>query len=323
MRRHEFITLVATPRGGLAARAAAWREAARSDCSILRIDLESRSGDERRGYRRRLETIMRGEVMKIVVIGGTGLIGSKVVEKLKQKGHEAIAAAPNTGVNTITGEGLKEAMADAQVVIDLANSPSFEDKAVLEFFETSERNLLPAEAAAGVRHHVALSIVGTDRSDNGYFRAKVAQEKLIEDSGIPYTIIRSTQFLEFLGGIAASSADGNMVRISPGLFQPIAADDVAAIVADVALTAPRNGIVEIAGPERAPFNKFVARYLKAIGDPRVVMSDPEAQYFGGRVEEHSLVPLGEARLGRIGFEEWLSRSQKQPDPASANRRRAP
>src|SRR5438874_9926150 len=253
---------------------------------------------------------MRGEVMKIVVIGGTGLIGSKVVEKLKQKGHEAIAAAPNTGVNTITGEGLKEAMAGAQVVIDLANSPSFEDKAVLEFFETSGRNLLAAEAAAGVRHHVALSIVGTDRTpDNGYFRAKVAQEKLIDKSGITYTIIRSTQFLEFLGAIAASSAEGRMVRLSPGLFQPIAADDVAAIVADVALAAPRNGIVEIAGPERAPFNEIVARYLKAVGDPREVVSDPEARYFGGRVEERSLVPLAEARLGRIDFDEWLRRSQ--------------
>jgi uncharacterized protein YbjT (DUF2867 family) len=247
--------------------------------------------------------------MKIVVIGGTGLIGSKVVARLKRKGHDALAAAPNTGVNTITGDGLKEAMAGAQVVVDLANSPSFEDKAVLEFFETSERNLLPAEAAAGVRHHVALSIVGTDRSDNGYFRAKVAQEKLIKTSGIPYTIIRSTQFLEFLRGIVASGADGNIVRISPGLFQPIAADDVAANVADVALAAPRNGIVEIAGPERAPFNEFVARYLKAVGDPREVVSDPEARYFGGRVEEHSLVPLGEARLGHIGFDEWRRSSQ--------------
>jgi uncharacterized protein YbjT (DUF2867 family) len=247
--------------------------------------------------------------MKIVVIGGTGLIGSKVVARLKQKSHDALAAAPNTGVNTITGDGLKEAMAGAQVVVDLANSPSFEDKAVLEFFETSERNLLPAEAAAGVRHHVALSIVGTDRSDNGYFRAKVAQEKMIKTSGIPYTIIRSTQFLEFLRGIVASGVDGNIVRISPGLFQPIAADDVAAIVADVALAAPRNGIVEIAGPERAPFNEFVARYLKSVGDPREVVSDPEARYFGGRVEEHSLVPLGEARLGHIGFDEWRRRSQ--------------
>jgi uncharacterized protein YbjT (DUF2867 family) len=248
--------------------------------------------------------------MKIVVIGGTGLIGSKTVAMLRQGGHEVLAASPNTGVNTITGEGLTEAMAGTQVVVDLANSPSFEDRAVLEFFETSGRNLLAAEAAAGVRHHVALSIVGTDRMpDNGYFRAKVAQEQLIEASGIPYTIIRSTQFLDFLGRIADSSANGNMVRISPGLFQPIAADDVAAIVAEVALAAPRRGIVEIAGPERAPFNELVARYLKAVGDPREVVRDPEARYFGGRVEERSLVPLGDARLGRIGLDEWLRRSQ--------------
>src|SRR5215475_5409632 len=241
--------------------------------------------------------------MKIIVIGGTGLIGSKVIANLNQKGHEALAAAPNTGVNTITGEGLKEAMAGAQVVIDLANSPSFEDRAVLEFFETSGRHLLAAEAAPGVRHHVALSIVGTARMpDNGYFRAKVAQEQLIEASGIPYTIIRSTQFLDFLGRIADSSANGNVVRISPGLFQPIAADDVASIVAEVALAAPRSGIVEIAGPERAPFNDIVARYLQAVGDPREVVSDPEARYFGARVEEHSLVPLGDARLGRIGLD---------------------
>ena len=248
--------------------------------------------------------------MKIVVIGGTGLIGSKTVAILRQGGHEVVAASPNTGVNSITGEGLTEAMAGAQVVIDLTNSPSFEDKAVLEFFQTSGRNLLAAEAAAGVRHHVALSIVGIDRTrDNGYFRAKVAQEKLIETSGIPYTIIRATQFLEFLGAIAASAADGNQVRLSPGLFQPIAADDVAPIVADVALATPRNGIVEIAGPERAPFHEIVARYLKAVGDPRQVVCDPEARYWGGRVEERSLVPLGEARLGRIGLDEWIRRSQ--------------
>jgi uncharacterized protein YbjT (DUF2867 family) len=248
--------------------------------------------------------------MKIVVIGGTGLIGSKTVAMLRQGGHEVVAASPNTGVNTITGEGLNEAVADTQVVIDLANSPSFEDRAVLEFFETSGRNLLAAEAAAGVRHHVALSIVGTDRTpDNGYFRAKVAQEQLIVTSGIPYTIIRSTQFMDFLGRIADSCTDGNVVRVSPGLFQPIAADDVAAIVAEVALAAPRNGIVEIAGPERAPFNEIVARYLKAAGDPRAVVSDPEARYYGGRVEGRSLVPLGEARLGRIGLDEWLRRSQ--------------
>jgi uncharacterized protein YbjT (DUF2867 family) len=247
--------------------------------------------------------------MKIVVIGGSGLIGSKTVPILRQGGHEVVAASPNTGVNTITGEGLTEAMAGTQVVIDLTNSPSFEDKAVLEFFQTSGRNLLPAEVAADVRHHVALSIVGIDRSDNGYFRAKVAQEKLIKSSGMPYTIIRATQFLEFLGAIADSAADGNTVRLPPGLFQPIASDDVAAFVADVALAAPRNGIVEIAGPERAPFNEIIARYLKAVGDPREVVSDPEARYWGGRVEEHSLVPLGEARLGRIDFDEWLRRSR--------------
>jgi uncharacterized protein YbjT (DUF2867 family) len=247
--------------------------------------------------------------MKIVVIGGTGLIGSKVVAILRQGGHEVIAASPQGGVNTITGEGVKEAVAGAQVVIDLANSPSFDDNAVLEFFQISGRNLLAAEAAAGVRHHVALSIVATDRTDNGYFRAKVVQEKLVVASGIPYTIVRSTQFMEFLRGIADSSADGNKVRLPPILFQPIAADDVATIVADVALGEPRSGIVEIAGPEGAPFNEIVARYLKAVGDPREVVRDPEARYWGGRVEERSLVPLGEARLGRIGLDEWLRRSR--------------
>jgi uncharacterized protein YbjT (DUF2867 family) len=247
--------------------------------------------------------------MKIVVIGGTGLIGSKTVAILRQDGHDVVAASPQSGVDTITGQGLKEALAGAQVVTDLANSPSFEDKAVLEFFETSEHNLLPAEAAAGVGHHVALSIVAIDRTDNGYFRAKVAQEKLIEASGVPYTIIRATQFLEFLRSIADSSAVGNTVRLPPVMFQPIAADDVAAIVAETALAAPRNGVLEIAGPERAPFNELVARYLKAVSDPREVVGDPEALYAGGRVEERSLVPLGEARLGRIGLDEWLRRSQ--------------
>jgi uncharacterized protein YbjT (DUF2867 family) len=248
--------------------------------------------------------------MKIVVIGGTGLIGSKTIPILRQGGHEVLAASPNTGVNAITGEGLKGAVAGAQVVIDLSNSPSFEDKAVLEFFQTSSRNLLAAEAAADVRHHVALSIVGIERSpDNGYFRAKVAQEKLITSSAIPYTIVRATQFMEFLRAIADAGAEGGKIRLSPGLFQPIAADDVAAFVADAALAAPRNGIVEIAGPERAPFNEIVARYLKAVADPRTVVRDPEARYWGGRVEERSLVPLGEARLGRIGLDEWLRRSQ--------------
>jgi uncharacterized protein YbjT (DUF2867 family) len=248
--------------------------------------------------------------MKIVVIGGTGLIGSRVVAILRKGGHEVIAGSPKSGVNSITGEGLEEALAGAQVVIDLANAPSFEDKAVLEFFETSGRNLLAAAAAAGVRHHVALSIVGIDRTpDNGYFRAKIAQEKLVEASRIPYTIVRSTQFLEFLDGIASFSADGNRVRLPPSLFQPIAADDVAAIVADVAVAVPRNGIVEIAGPERAPFNEMVAHYLQAVGDPREVVRDPEAPYFGSRLVEYSLVPLGEARLGRIGVDEWLRRSR--------------
>ena len=250
--------------------------------------------------------------MKIVVIGGSGLIGSKTAAILRHAGHDVVAASPRRGINSITGEGLKEAMANAAVVIDLANSPSFENKAVLEFFETSSRNLLSAEAAAGVRHHVALSIVGTDRtSDNGYFRAKVAQEKLIEASGIPYTIVRATQFMEFVGAIANSSADGNVVRLSPGLFQPIAADDVAAIVADVAVGAPRNGIVDIAGPQRAPFDEIIARYLKAIGDPREVVRDPEALYWGGRVEEQSLVPLGEARLGHIALDEWVRRPRAE------------
>src|SRR6201995_4024015 len=248
-------------------------------------------------------------IMKIVVIGGTGLIGSKTVAILRKAGHDVVAASPRGGVNSITGEGLGEAMAGASVVVDLANSPSFEDKAVLEFFETSGRNLLAAEKVAGVRHHVALSIVAIDRTDNGYFRAKVAQEALIRSSGIPYTIVRATQFLEFLRGIADSSADRNIVRLPPVLSQPIAADDVAATVADVALAPPRNGIVEIAGPDRAPFNEIIARYLKAVGDPREVVSDPEARYWGGRVDEHSLVPLGEAALGRIGFDEWLRRSQ--------------
>ncbi len=246
---------------------------------------------------------------KIVVIGGTGLIGSKVVAILRKGGHEVVAASPKNGVNSITGEGVKQAMAGAQVVIDLANSPSFEDKAVLEFFETSGRNLLASEAAAGVGHHVALSIVGIDRTDNGYFRGKLAQEKLIKAAGIPYTVVRSTQFLEFLGAIADSSANGNRIRLPPVLFQPIAAEDVAAIVADVALAPPRNGIIEIGGPERAPFNEIVTRYLKAIGDPREIIRDPTARYWGGAVEEHSLVPLGEARLGRINLDEWVRRSR--------------
>jgi uncharacterized protein YbjT (DUF2867 family) len=247
--------------------------------------------------------------MKIVVIGGTGLIGSKTVAILRQRGHQVVAASPQSGVNTLTGEGLDEALAGAQVVVDLANSPSFEDNVVLDFFKTSEGNLLPAEEAAGVQHHVALSIVAIDRTDNGYFRAKIAQEKLIQASGIPYTIVRSTQFMEFLRGIVDSAANGTIVKLPPALFQPIAADDVAAFVAEAALAPPRNGVIEIAGPEREPFNEIVARYLKGIGDPREVVSDPEAPYWGARIEERSLVPLGEARLGRIDLDQWLRRSK--------------
>lgn len=248
--------------------------------------------------------------MKIVVIGGTGLIGSKTVAILRQAGHEAIAASPSKGIDSYTGEGLREAMAGAQVVIDLANAPSWEPGAVLDFFQTTSRNLLAAEAEAGVQHHVALSIAGTDRMPgNGYFLAKVAQERAIIDSGLPYTVVRATQFMEFLGGIAGAAADGDVVKLAPGQFQPIAADDVAALVADVALAVPRNGVVEIAGPERAPLDEFIARYLKAVGDPRAVVRDPEARYFGGRVEELSLVPLGVARLGRTGMEEWLRGAQ--------------
>jgi uncharacterized protein YbjT (DUF2867 family) len=248
--------------------------------------------------------------MKIVVIGGTGLIGSKTVSILRQAGHGVLAASPKSGVNSITGEGLKAAMAGTDVVVDLANSPSFENKAVLEFFETSGRNLLAAEKTAGVKHHVALSIVGTERTpDNGYFLAKVAQEKLIQASRIPYTIVRATQFMEFLGAIAESSVDGNVIKVSPGAFQPIAADDVARYVADAALAAPRNGIVDIAGPERAPFNEIIARYLKAVGDSRQVVRDPQARYWGGLVDDRSLVPLGEARLGRITLDDWVRRSK--------------
>jgi uncharacterized protein YbjT (DUF2867 family) len=248
--------------------------------------------------------------MKIVVIGGTGLIGSKTVSILRKAGHDVLAASPKNGINSITGEGLKQAMAGTEVVVDLANSPSFENKAVLEFFETSGRNLLAAEKAAGIKHHVALSIVGTDRTpENGYFLAKVAQEKLVQASGIPYTIVRATQFLEFLGAIAESGVDGKVIKVSPGAFQPIAADDVAPFVADAALAPPKNGIVDIAGPERAPFNEIIARYLKAVGDVRQVVRDPQARYWGGLVDDHSLVPSGEARLGRITLEEWVRRSR--------------
>lgn len=245
--------------------------------------------------------------MKIVVIGGTGLIGSKLVKRLVARGHEAVAASPNTGVNTLTGEGLADALKGAQVVVDVANSPSFEDKAVMDFFETSGRNLLAAEAAAGVQHHVALSVVGTERlQGSGYFRAKLAQEKLIRATSVPYTIVHATQFLEFLGGIAQSGTEGQTVRLSPAMVQPIASEDVAAAMADVALGAPVNGTVEIAGPERVGLAALVTRYLKATGDPRTVVADAKAPYFGVELDDRSLTPGDHPRLGTIGFDAWLA-----------------
>ncbi|MGE0850619.1 MAG: SDR family oxidoreductase [Hyphomicrobiaceae bacterium] len=250
--------------------------------------------------------------MKIVVIGGSGLIGTKVVNGLRQKGHEVVAASPNSGVNTITGEGLAEALAGAQVVVDLANSPSFEDRAVLEFFQTSGRNLLAAEAAAGVKHHVALSVVGSDRlPDSGYLRAKMAQEGLIKASKIPYTIVRSTQFFEFVNAIAQSGSVGQTVRLSPALLQPIGSDDVAAAVVDVALGVPVNGMIEIAGPERIPLNELARRYLNATKDPRQVVADTHARYFGAEINDQSLTPGDNPRLGSIRFEDWLGRTLAQ------------
>jgi uncharacterized protein YbjT (DUF2867 family) len=249
--------------------------------------------------------------MKIVLIGGTGLIGSKTAARLRDKGHEVLAASPKTGVNTITGEGLASALAGADVVVDLANAPSWEDQAVLDFFETSGRNLLAAERDAGVKHHIALSIVGSERlPENGYFRAKLAQERLIKGSPIPYTIIHSTQFMEFLKGIADEATVGTVARLSPAAFQPIASDDVADIVADVALARPVNGMIEIAGPERFRMNEIIGRYLKAIHDPRTVEADVHARYFGSELDDRSLVPDEGARLGKIGFADWFRQSQQ-------------
>jgi uncharacterized protein YbjT (DUF2867 family) len=249
--------------------------------------------------------------MKIVVIGGTGLIGSKTVTRLRQKGHEVVAASPNTGVNTLTGEGLAAALAGAQVVIDLANSPSFQDKAVLDFFQTSGRNLLAAETAAGVRHHVALSVVGTDRlQDSGYFRGKLAQETLIHAGAIPYTIVRSTQFFEFMGGIANAGTVGQSVHLSPALVQPISSDDVADAMTDAALGSPVNGMIEIAGPERLKLSALIAHFLAANHDPRSVIADPQAQYFGVTLNDESLVPAGVARLGVTHYETWLAQAAR-------------
>jgi uncharacterized protein YbjT (DUF2867 family) len=248
--------------------------------------------------------------MKIVVIGGSGLIGKKVVMNLRQHGHEVAAASPSSGVNTVTGEGLAQALAGAKVVVDVANAPSWEDNAVLAFFETSGRNLLAAEAAAGVGHHVALSVVGTDRLlAAGYFRAKMAQEKLIKASPIPYTIVRATQFFEFVGGIAQSATEGQTVRLPPVLMQPLAADDVAAVVADVALAEPLNRTVELAGPEPIRQDNLVRQFLNATGDARVVITDPKALYYGIEVNDQSLTPGDNPRLGTIRFEDWLRQRQ--------------
>lgn len=244
--------------------------------------------------------------MKIVVIGGSGLIGAKVVSRLLELGHEALAASPSTGVNTLTGEGLSEALADAQVVVDVANSPSFEDKTALEFFETSGRNILKEEAAAGVKHHVALSVVGTERLlQSGYFRAKMAQENLIKASKIPYTILRATQFFEFIDSIAQSATDGQMVLLPRAFIQPVVSDDVASLLVDIALEEPINGIVELAGPEKFPLDELVRLYLRANQDTRHVVTDDKARYFGIELNDKSLVPSGDFHRGQAYFRDWL------------------
>jgi len=246
--------------------------------------------------------------MKIVVIGGTGLIGSKVVKVLRDQDHEVIAASPSKGINSVTGEGLAAALADAQVVVDVANAPSWEDKAVLEFFETSGRNLVAAEVIAGVGHHVALSVVGTDRLlASGYFRAKMAQENLIKASPIPYTIVRATQFFEFVAGIAQSATEGQTVQLPPVLMQPIAADDVAAVMAETALARPSNGTFDLAGPETIRQDDLVRQFLAATGDTRSVVTNPKALYFGLTVNDQSLTPGDNPRLGSTRFADWLSR----------------
>jgi uncharacterized protein YbjT (DUF2867 family) len=247
--------------------------------------------------------------MKIVVIGGTGLIGSKLVEKLRNDGHEPLAAAPNTGVNTLTGEGLAEALEGAQVVVDVANAPAWGDAEVLDFFQTSSHNLLAAEAAAGVGHHVTLSVVGTERLlDSGYFRAKLAQEDLVKAGPVPYTIVRATQFFEFIGRIADSGTDGDTVRLSPALIQPEAADDVASTLADVAVGAPLNDTVELAGPEAFPLDELVRRFLSASDDPRQVTADVHARYFGVELDDGTLTPGDDARIAPTRFEDWLRQS---------------
>jgi uncharacterized protein YbjT (DUF2867 family) len=247
--------------------------------------------------------------MKIVVIGGTGLIGSKLVEKLREDGHEPLAASPDTGVNTLTGDGLAEALEGAQVVVDVANAPAWDDAAVLDFFQTSSRNILAAEAAAGVKHHVTLSVVGADRlPESGYFRAKLAQEETAKTGSVPYTILRATQFFEFIGRIADSSIDGDTVRLAPVFVQPESADDVAAALAEVAVSEPVNGIVELAGPEQFRLDELARRVLRANNDPRPVRADVHARYFGTELADHSLTPGSNARIAPTRFEDWLSES---------------
>jgi len=253
------------------------------------------------------------KTMKIVIIGGTGLIGTKLVNNLRQQGHQVVVASPSRGINSVTGEGLAAALVGAQVVVDVTNSPSWEDKAVLEFFETSTRNLLAAEAVAGVRHHIALSVVGTERLlASGFFRAKLAQEKLIQASPIPYTIVRATQFFEFVGSIANSATDGQTVRLPSALLQPIVSDDVATALAGVAVAEPLNSMVELAGPEAIPLDEVVRQFLKANRDPRTVITDEQAIYFGIPLKQRSLVPDGTPRLGATHFEAWLRRSTQKP-----------
>ncbi|HYH65493.1 MAG TPA: SDR family oxidoreductase [Urbifossiella sp.] len=259
--------------------------------------------------------------MKIVVIGGSGLIGKKLVSLLRRPGHEAVPASPSSGVNALTGEGLADALAGADVVVDVTNAPSWEDAAVLAFFETSTCNLLAAERNAGVRHHVALSVVGSDRiPDSGYLRAKLAQERLIAAGGVPYTVVRATQFFEFLGGIAGPPAGGDTVRLPTAPMQPLAADDVAAALADVVVGAPVNGIIELAGPETLPIAEFVRRFLAASGDERTVIADPLARYFGAALDGRGLNPADSARLGPTRFDDWLGRREPRAvaaDPAPA------
>ena len=251
--------------------------------------------------------------MRIVVIGGTGLIGSKLVNKLGHNGHEAVAASPGTGVNTLTGEGLVEVLTDTDVVVDVSNSPSFEADSVLSFFETSTKNLLRAEAAAGVEHHVALSVVGTNRlSESGYFRGKIAQENLIEKSSVPHSIVHATQFFEFIDGIADAATDGDTIRLAPVLIQPVAADDVASAVGRTAVGAPINGIVEVAGPEQFRLDELIRHRLAVRNDPREVISDPKARYFGAELSERTLVPEDNAMLGETAFADWQSHNLALP-----------